>query len=110
MALVRPTYGLITLRMILCDRSRLPFYRQFAHISWAHVPGPARNRVKRFYRSAGPRVGVDNEYASMLTSSMMGSNRSSNGTNPTLNSRSHARNATWISKLLPGAGRCLQVC
>ncbi|KAG1767932.1 hypothetical protein EDD22DRAFT_873901, partial [Suillus occidentalis] len=31
MALVRPTYGWTTLRMILCDRSRFPFYRQFAH-------------------------------------------------------------------------------
>jgi hypothetical protein len=37
----------------------------------------------------------------MLTSSRMGSNRSSNGTNPTLNSQSHAHNATRISKLPP---------
>ncbi|KIK35648.1 hypothetical protein CY34DRAFT_811993, partial [Suillus luteus UH-Slu-Lm8-n1] len=50
-------------RLALCNRSRFPFCRQFANISWVHVPGPARHRVKRFYRSAGPRVGVDNEYA-----------------------------------------------
>ncbi|KAG1755313.1 hypothetical protein EDD22DRAFT_972425 [Suillus occidentalis] len=62
MALVRPTHVWITVRLALCDRSRFHFYRRFTNISWAHVPGPARNGVKRFYRSAGPRVGVDNEY------------------------------------------------
>ncbi|KAG2738591.1 hypothetical protein P692DRAFT_20841864, partial [Suillus brevipes Sb2] len=75
-------------------RSRLPFYRRFQNTSRA---GTSRNRAKRciVYRSAG--LG-------------MCSNKSSNGTNPTLNSQSHAHNATKISKLPPGAGRCLQVC
>ncbi|KAG2748019.1 hypothetical protein P692DRAFT_20738108, partial [Suillus brevipes Sb2] len=106
---LRPTYVWITAHLVLCSRSRLPFYRRFQISSRA---GTARNRVKRciVYRSVGPRVGVDNEYVRMLTSSRMGSNRSSNGTSPTLNSQSHAHNATRISKLPPGAGMCLQVC
>ncbi|KAG2750903.1 hypothetical protein P692DRAFT_20831086, partial [Suillus brevipes Sb2] len=74
-------------------RSRLPFYRRFQIISQA---GTARNRAK---------AAVDNECVCT-----MGSNRSSNGTNSTLNLQTHAHNATRISKLPPGAGRCLQIC
>ncbi|KAG2745052.1 hypothetical protein P692DRAFT_20837436, partial [Suillus brevipes Sb2] len=83
----------ITAHLVLCSRSRLPFYRRFQNTSRA---GTARNRAKRciVHRSAGPGVGVDNEYVCMMCS-----NRSSNGINPTLNSQTHAHNATRISKL-----------
>ncbi|KAG2739199.1 hypothetical protein P692DRAFT_20757231 [Suillus brevipes Sb2] len=84
------------IHLALFNRSRFHFYRRTPNTSRARVPGPAGNRVKRFivFRSAGPRVSVDNEYVYMLTSSRMGSNRSCKDTNPTRNLQSHAHNAT----------------
>ncbi|KAG2739813.1 hypothetical protein P692DRAFT_20841143 [Suillus brevipes Sb2] len=45
MALLRPTYVWITVRLALCNLSRFPFYRRFANISQAHVPGPASHEA-----------------------------------------------------------------
>jgi hypothetical protein len=96
------------IHLALCNRSHFHFYRRSPNISQAHVPGSAGNRVKRCiaFRSAGPGVGVDNEFVrtyvshsmlcsdSMLTSSRMGSNRPCKDTNQTRNLQSHAHNAT----------------
>ncbi|KAG2740225.1 hypothetical protein P692DRAFT_201335705 [Suillus brevipes Sb2] len=61
MGRLRPTYVWITAHLVLCSRSRLPFYRRFQNISLA---GPARNRAKRciVLRSAGTALSADNEY------------------------------------------------
>jgi hypothetical protein len=64
-----PTYVWITAHLDLCNRSCFHFYGRFANISRAHVPGPARNRVKQciVLRSTGlGLLSITNMYVRIL--------------------------------------------